>query len=38
MTDKCTLFAGSARYRKIELWTNSVLAAARTFIQKLTIS
>jgi hypothetical protein len=38
MTDKCTLFAHSARYRKIVLWTNSVLDTARTFIRKLAIS
>jgi hypothetical protein len=38
MTDKCTLFARSARYRKNVLWTNSVLDTARTFIRKLAIS
>jgi GNAT superfamily N-acetyltransferase len=31
---ECTLFASAAGYRKIDLWTNSVLDAARHLYQQ----
>ena len=34
LVEECTLFAKAAGYRKITLWTNSVLTAARHIYQK----
>jgi GNAT superfamily N-acetyltransferase len=34
LVKECTLFAGAAGYRKIKLWTNSVLDAARHLYQE----